>query len=34
MGTANCMNPVNGKVERADYLDVKAATVVEELPHL
>jgi hypothetical protein len=35
MGTANCMNRVNGKVERADYLSVKEGTTVEELhvPH-
>ncbi|MGA2639946.1 MAG: PfkB family carbohydrate kinase [Spirochaetia bacterium] len=32
MGTANCMNPVNGKVERADYLSVMAGTAMEEIP--
>jgi fructose-1-phosphate kinase PfkB-like protein len=30
MGTANCMNPVNGKVERADYFSVRQRTTVEE----
>jgi tagatose 6-phosphate kinase len=34
MGTANCMNPVNGKVERADYLSVKAGTEVDDVSAL
>jgi 1-phosphofructokinase family hexose kinase len=32
MGTANCMNPVNGRVIRADYLSVREQVRIRDLP--
>ncbi len=32
MGTANCMNPINGKVDPADYRAVREKTVMTEIP--
>ncbi len=32
MGTANCLNPMNGKVEAADYRRVRSGIRVEQIP--
>ncbi len=32
MGTANCMNPISGRVDTADYRSVREKTVMTEIP--
>ena len=32
MGTANCLNPINGRVEEADYIDIRSRIRVTEVP--
>lgn len=32
MGTANCLNPMNGRVEPADYRSVREKTEIREIP--